>query len=179
MKLFTCSSRSELFVKIVEEQPDILILDIISPEVTGLELFEKIAKDFTSIKTIAYTALTSPVLVENLLAMNVRAYLHKRQPEEEIVSAISLVIRGEIYVPEEYKYLFKKLQSVKENTMLSEREREIIRLIAHEFTSSAIAEKLNIAENTVENHRKNIFQKLKVKNSAGLVTEATRLGYLS
>ncbi len=177
--IFSCSNRIDLFAKIKERLPDILILDIVVPDVTGLELFEKLSKDFKTIKIIAHTALTSPVLVENLLSINVYGYVNKRQPENEIIKAIKQVAAGEIYVPEDYKYLTQKKTHQGENTLLSEREKEIIELISMECTSTEIAEKLNIAVNTVENHRKNIFLKLKVKNSAGMVMEAARLGYLS
>jgi DNA-binding NarL/FixJ family response regulator len=176
--MFNCNNQNALFENIKKHHPDILILDIVVPDVTGLELFEKISKDFPEIKMIAHTALTSPVLVDNLLSLKVRGYVNKRQPESEIVEAVKQVTEEKIYLPQDYKYLMKK-SGVKENTFLSEREKEIIGLIAKERTSSEIAEQLSISENTVENHRKNIFQKLKVKNSAGMVMEATRLGYLS
>lgn len=177
--VFSCTDRTALFAILKQSLPDILIMDVVAPDVTGLELFEKITRDFNSIKIIAHTALTSPLLVENLLSMNVRGYVNKRQPETAIIEAINTIISDEIYVPDDYKYLVKKSGPVKENAFLSEREKEIIQLIALEYTSSQIAEKLYISLNTVENHRKNIFQKLKVKNSAGMIMEATRLGYLS
>ena len=176
--VFNCNNQNDLFQNIKKHDPAILILDIVVPDVTGLELFEKIADEFPAIKIIAHTALTSPVLVDNLLSLNVRGYVNKRQPEEEILEAITQVAADKIYVPKDYKYLMNKF-GVKENTFLSDREKEIIQLIAQECTSTEIADKLSISVNTVENHRKNIFQKLKVKNSAGMVMEATRLGYLS
>lgn len=176
--IFSCTERAELFANLRRSLPDILIMDVVAPDVSGLELFEEIAREFESVKIIAHTALTSPLLVENLLSMNVLGYVNKRQPEEAIIAAIRAVIDGEIYVPENYKYLVNK-SAPKENSFLSEREKEIIQLIAREYTSSEIADKLHIATNTVENHRKNIFQKLKVKNSAGMIMEATRHGYLS
>jgi DNA-binding NarL/FixJ family response regulator len=177
--VFTCTDRTELFANLKRNSPDILIMDVVAPDVAGLELFEKISRDFGSVKIIAHTALTSPVLVENLLSMNVKGYVNKRQPEDAIIDAIKAVISDEVYVPNDYKYLVKKTGGSKESSFLSEREKEIIQLISLEYTSSQIAEKLHISLNTVENHRKNIFQKLKVKNSAGMVMEASRLGYLS
>ena len=177
--IFSCSIRTDLFIKIREMNPDIIILDIVVPEVMGLELFEKISHDFKNIKIIAHSALSSPVLIENLFSLGVYGYVNKRQPEEDIITAIKQVAEGELYIPADYKYLFKKHSEFRENNTLSEREKEIINLIAKEYTSTQIAETLAISVNTVENHRKNIFNKLKVKNSAGLVMEATRLGYLS
>ena len=89
-----------------------------------------------------------------------------------------LIENGEISVPEEYKFLTNKYREIQPH-LLSKREQEILSLIANELTSREIADKLFLSINTIENHRKSIFNKLGVKNLAGMIMEAARAGYLN
>ena len=65
------------------------------------------------------------------------------------------------------------------NAVLSERELQVLKCISQEYTSTEIADRLHLAVSTVENHRKNIFKKLEIKNVAGMIMTANRMGYLS
>jgi len=175
--VFSTSSRDELVREAKERLPDLLILDIISAEVSALELFDHFRKTQPEIAIIAYSGLSSPVLVENLLFFGVKGFVNKRQPLSDLLQAVCVVAEGRIYVPEDYKYLTSQFKG--DNTaLLTERETHIVQLISAERTSEQIARELSISVNTVENHRKRIFIKLNVRNVAGMVLEATRLGYL-
>jgi DNA-binding NarL/FixJ family response regulator len=174
---FATSSKRELIDKVAQDKPDVLILDIISGEVSALELFEHFRSTHPQIGIIAYSSLSSPVLVENLLHFGVKGFVNKRQPLEDLLRAIFLVSEGKTIVPDDYRYLTSEYKS-NNTALLSEREITIVRLVAEEHTSAGIAQELGISVNTVENHRKRIFLKLNVKNVAGMVLEATRLGYL-
>lgn len=156
---------------------DILILDFLAVDVTGMELYEYVHKNFQKIKVISFTSLSSPILIENLLANGVKGYVNKNQDIEDLLIAIDDVYHNKIYLPEDYSFLSKKVKTFEKNT-LTAREIEIVRLISNEYTTVDIASQFGISVNTVENHRKNIFQKLDVKNVAGLVREAFKLGYL-
>lgn len=174
---FAVSSKKDLLAHMEREAPEVLVLDIISSEVAALELFEQFRVTAPRTAIIAYSSLSSPVLVENLLHFGVKGYVNKRQPITDLLRAIFLVSEGRTVVPDDYKYLTSEYKS--DNTaLLSDREAAIVQLIAGEYTSAEIAQKLGISVNTVENHRKRIFLKLNVKNVAGMVLEATRLGYL-
>jgi DNA-binding NarL/FixJ family response regulator len=175
--LFSCTKKMDLIDFTNRYLPQILILDIISEDVTGMELFETIKTIYPSIAVIAHTSLSSTVLVENLLYLGVKGFVNKQQPTSELIEAIQLVAAGKIYVPADYKYLTSKFQ-VLHNTLLSEREIEIVQCISDGLTSADIGSTLNISVNTIENHRKRIFHKLEVKNVAQLVKEAAKLGYL-
>lgn len=95
---------------------------------------------------------------------------------ENLIEAIEKINEGEIYLTEDYQFLLNDKDFV-ENLKLTEREIDIMQLIIKEFTNLEIAKNLKISVSTVENHRKSIFQKLKVKNVAGMVREACNLGY--
>ena len=174
---FSTSYKQELLDQTEQKKPDILILDIISDNVQALELFEYFRATDPTIGVIAYTSLSSPVLVENLLFLGVKGYVNKRQPLEDLLQTIFLVSEGHTMVPADYKYLTSKY--VPDNTaLLSKREVEIVNLIAKEHSSSEIAEMLELSVNTIENHRKRIFIKLNVKNVVGMIMEASRLAYI-
>jgi DNA-binding NarL/FixJ family response regulator len=176
--IFNCTEKENLFREIESGKPEIVILDVLAPGVSGLEIFEEISRSQPHIKVIAYTSLNSIILVENLLSLGVLGFVNKKQEPVDIIECIQTVYNNNIYVPKEYSFLTSRYR-VFNNNLLSNREIEILKFIAKEYTSSEIAEKLAISVNTVENHRKNIFRKLEVKNLAGMIVAASRLGYIS
>ncbi len=179
MEVVFCSvTKIDLLEQLVKNEIDILILDIVAPDVLSIELFEEIADNYPLIKIIAHTTLSSAMLVENLLSIGVKGFINKKQPEADMVKCIRNVYANEISIPEEYHFLTSKYRSLISN-VLSPREIEIIQLIAAEHTSQEISDKLAISIFTVENHRKNIFRKLDVKNLAGMMLTASRMGYIS
>ncbi len=175
---FTVNTRVELLSELEKGLPDVVIVDIVMPDVNGLELFTELIKLHKGIRIIAYSTLRSPVLVENLLTIGVRGYVNKNQEPEELASAIKDVHYDLISVPAKYKFLTSRFYEPEKN-MLTKREMEILQLIAAEETTQEIATKLGVSPKTVENQKIVLFKKLEVKNSAGLVLAATRLGYIS
>lgn len=175
---WSCGHVSELEQQLEMCIPQVLVLDIITPDVSGIEVFEQVAAAYPEIRIIAYSSLGSPTLIQNLIEVGVRGYVNKRQPLEDLKAAVETVAGGEISLPVAYQRLQSRFR-IPEKNALSEREKDIMQMIADEFTSKEIADKLSISVNTVENHRKNIFGKLKAKNLAGAIVEAVRQGYIS
>ncbi len=176
--VFVANDKASLTKNLSTNEIDVLILDIVAPDVVGLELFEMVVSDFPDVKVLAYSSLNSPILIENLLSIGVMGFVNKKENENVILSAIISVYNDTIFVEDQYKYLTSKYRELVP-TILSERELQILKLISQEMTSQEIALALNISLRTVENHRNNIFKKLDVKNTAGLIMAANRLGYLS
>ncbi|MES2411204.1 MAG: response regulator transcription factor [Bacteroidota bacterium] len=176
--VFAAKTKVELHEKLADRpQIDVFIVDLLGIDIKGLEIYEFLCKSYTDSKVISFTSLSSAVLVDNLLAVGVKGYVNKNQDLEDLVEAVQLVHDGQISLPDDYSFMIKKTQLPKQNS-LSEREIEIVQLIAREFTTSDIADQLSISINTVENHRKSIFIKLDVKNVAGMIREVAKLGYL-
>jgi DNA-binding NarL/FixJ family response regulator len=175
---FCCQTKTELIASIEASEIELIILDVIAPDVLGLELFETIANNYPAIHIIAHTTLSSAMLVENLLSIGVKGFVNKKQPEADLLACIQAVCAGEIHIPEEYHFLTSKYRTLSSN-ILSPREVQILQLISAELTSQAIADRLTLSLFTVENHRKSIFKKLAVKNLAGMLMTASRLGYIS
>ena len=176
--IFLSKTKEDLLKQVKLNEPDILILDIVAPDVTGLELFETISLHHPTIKLLAYSTLNSAILTENLLSIGVRGFVNKKQDPSEILKAIQLLSEDKMAIPEEYKFLTSKYRELN-HAALSKREIEILKMIANELTSAEIADKLFLSLHTVENHRQNIFRKLDVKNLAGLIMTANKLGYIS
>jgi DNA-binding NarL/FixJ family response regulator len=177
--VFIASEKKDLYELIDNSKTlDILILDFLAADVIGHEVFKFVTDNYPTIKIIAYTSLSTPTLVENLFSLGIRGYVNKKQPEIKLFEAINKVAEGGYYLPQEYDFLENKISQL-QGKLLTEREVEIVRLISNEFTNNDIAMQLKLSIKTVESHRSHIFSKLDVKNVAGMIREAGKLGYLN
>jgi len=175
----------ELFQGMKQLRPEILLLDLQMPGVNGEMAMEYLAKDHPDVKVIALTAHDTPYYIQTMLAKGCKGYLLKNSPEEEIVAAIEAVHIGKQYLAESIRedLLFDLAKrnnrgvAVKEG--LTTRENDILKLIVGEYTSQEIADKLFLSLRTVEKYRLNLLQKLKVKNTAGLVRIALQWNLLN
>lgn len=152
--------------------PDLIISDISMPEMNGFEFIKIVKKKFPKIKVLIVSMFKSHQSFEN-----VEGFLLKDSNSSEFISAINTIVnQNKKYFSTEKKadddFIFNK-------SILSEREKDIIRLIADELTTDEIAEKLFLSKRTVETHRKNIFFKLQVKNIAGMIRKAIHLGIIN
>jgi DNA-binding NarL/FixJ family response regulator len=175
--LFAEKTKDGFYEKLnTTEGIDVLIVDVLADDVIGTEVYQYLNSNFPNLKVIAFTSLSSPVFVDNLLAIGIKGYVSKNQDIEDIIKAIRLVYNDKIYVPTELDFLLH--HSIQKPENLTFKEIEIIKLISLEFTTQDIAKQLKISISTVETHRRNIFNKLQVKNIAGLMREAIKLGYI-
>ncbi|HXS35426.1 MAG TPA: response regulator transcription factor [Flavipsychrobacter sp.] len=171
-----------LLAGLTQSTPDVLLLDIQLPDKMGNELVRTISKKYPKIAILALTSLDSLFYVRDMMQHGCMGYLTKNTDETTLATAIRTVYNGDQYLEEGIKQQLvsnifqKKAQS--KATPLTEREKEILQLIALEHTNQQIADKLFIALRTVENHRMNITQKLKCKNSVGLIKTALQMGLI-
>lgn len=174
---FTAMSKTDLLQSLQIHPTDLLILDVVMPEVSATELFAEITTSYPSIAIIAYTSLNSPILIKMLFRDGAKAYVNKSDPMNEILDAIDAIRNGQIYISEQYRHLMEKKSDPYE-VSISKRELEVLQLIAEQMTTAEIAKQLFISPNTVESHRKKLLEKFQVDNIAGLIREAIRRGYL-
>jgi len=159
---------------------DLLIMDINMDGKDGIQVLqESKEKGFTG-ACIFLTSYNDLKLVNESIKAGAKAYVTKANSTEYLEDAITQVLAGEIYYSPDIKDRILNsfsLQSEKDSTdqqetgmlrQLTEREREVLQLIAQQHTSEEIAKKLYIAKSTVDTHRKNLINKLKVKNAVGL-----------
>ncbi|CDF79329.1 two-component system response regulator, LuxR fa mily [Formosa agariphila KMM 3901] len=165
-----------------EEQIDLVITDVTMPEIDGIELNKWIKNSSRDIKTLVVSMHNSAEIIDNLIANDVDGYLQKNAQKEEFLKAIKTILGGEKYFSREIKdiYLKNKFEKQKDQDIkLTKREVEVISLIAEEFTTQEIADKLFLSKHTIESYRKNLITKLNVRNLAGLTKYAIKKGYVS
>ncbi len=163
------------------QSADIVILDINMPEMDGIELNTILKKKFPTIKTLVLSTYSYPDKIAHLAKNGANGYLLKNTSKIELLNAIySVASHNNHFSPEvKDKYMnsiFNKDDNAEIISELSEREKEVIKLITQEYTAQEIAKKLFISQHTVNTHRKNLLSKLDVKNVAGLVKYAIKNG---
>ena len=175
----------EIFEKIREDQPDVILLDINMPEMDGIEACKKLNRDYPEIKVLALTMYGAGSFITGMLKSGAKGYLMKNSSKEELLEAIATVNRGETFFNKEItsNLISSMIPGTPEPgrgliPKITRREKEILNLIVDEFTTSEIAEKLFVSTNTVETHRANLLSKLQAKNTAGLVKVAIEKGLL-
>ena len=167
--LFVENSAKNALQKIKHERPHLVITDISMPEMNGLEFIRLLKTNFPDVKILVLSMFSN---MQSFDGMD--GYLLKECEIEDLLKAIHSIVVENQKVFNEVKN--KEDDFVFATNILSQREKELIRLIASEFTTEEIAKKLFISKHTVEAHRKNIFLKLQVKNIAGMIKKAIYLG---
>ncbi|MEM9928494.1 MAG: response regulator transcription factor [Bacteroidota bacterium] len=177
-------SGEALMTALKQKTPDVLLLDVNLPDTSGLILCKKITKQYPSVKVIMLTMFKKASFLQQAMRNGAVGYLLKDAGITEIQAAIRAVYRGEKYVsPAAAALLVDSLTNPNAATddftfNLSRREKQVLQLIAREYTSPEIAAELFISENTVESHRRNLLFKLNARNVAGMVRTAVEKGLL-
>lgn len=149
---------------------EILISDYSLPGMDGLGLVRVLQRIQPDLKIIIMSMHDESHLVKEILKAGIKGYLLKKDSTKELITALEQVRAGRVYLSNEINsLLIENLQNPDEGKLLTEREREILKLIAREYTNRDIAEELFISERTVETHRKNIFRKTKTNSLVGLI----------
>lgn len=165
--------------------PDLILMDISMPEMTGLEASKIIGEKFPDIQIIILSMYKDEEYVMEGLNFNVSGYVVKDSVADEILIAIEKVVNGGKFFSREvidtalnsYKEI-KEDKKRKEDIQLTKREVEVLNDISNGLKSQEIADKLFISERTVEAHRGNIMKKLQAKNMAELIKKAMNLGLI-
>lgn len=157
--------------EIGEYRPDIVLTDINMPEMDGIELTRELKKQQPDVKVIALSMFGERETISEMLKAGVSGYILKNTGKQELLKAIDKVANGETFFSDEINAEMARATASPEakQISLSQREIEVIELIAKEYTNAKIAEALFISERTVETHRKNIFRKTDTKGVIGLL----------
>jgi DNA-binding NarL/FixJ family response regulator len=166
--------------------PDVVIMDIGMPDLNGVEATRRVLRADPKIRVVALSTHNDRHFVKAMLDVGARAYVVKSSAAEFLLTAVREVLDGKIYLcPEVADFVSQNSPKTTGQSMvdgsaeLTSREVEILQLVAEGNSSRAISEKLGIAEDTVDVHRRNIMRKLDLHNVAELTRYAIRAGLTS
>ena len=175
----------EAIDKVAALSPDVVLMDITMPHLNGLEATRQIKKMFPQIKILALTMYTNEEYILQILQAGASGYVIKQAAPAELLSAIHAVYRGDTFLSPPIsktiidEYLKHTIPSTSaEHEKLTDREREVLQLIAEGYSNREIAHNLNISIKTVGVHRTNLMEKLEIHNIADLVKYALRKGII-
>lgn len=181
----TAGSIREFMENILNYGPDIILMDITLKDGEGPVATKWIKEKKPTSKVLIFSMHQEDKYVKKVLKSGASGYLLKDAGTKEMMNAIRTVHSGETFYSQPImQSIVKQLmndKSAKKNLVgqnLTKRELEILKLIAEEKSNKEIAEALFISNRTVDAHRRNMLEKLQVKNTAGLVKHATRIGLI-
>ncbi|MGK0365242.1 MAG: DNA-binding NarL/FixJ family response regulator [Saprospiraceae bacterium] len=163
--------------------PDVILMDISMGGANGIETTQIVKKDYPQIKVLVLSMHEETDYIVKMLEAGASGYLLKDAGSNEMIKAIQEVYSGGTYYSQQVSAAIvshltntNKKKEKQTGTPLTRRETEILELITNEYTNPEIAEKLFISIRTVDTHRRNLLEKLNMKNTAGLVKYALRHG---
>jgi two-component system response regulator NreC len=165
---------AEVLSMAAQLQPNLILLDLSMPGLGGLEVLSLLRRTLSSVRILILTMHDDESYVRQALREGASGYLLKKAADNELLDAIRVVMRGEVYIyPSLTRTLLEDIlpTAVDDNpwTSLSEREQEVLLLVARGHTSADIAEKLTLSSKTVDTYRARGFEKLGLRSRAALV----------
>ena len=186
IRVVSNSSNGKSAIELLEVlDVDVILMDIDMPIMNGLDAAKIIKQKHSSIKIIMLSMHSEKAMIKDLIQIGVDGYLLKNSSKEELINAIVKVSAGGQYFSSDVtlSLLIDDSSEIRGNSLkgvnLTNREIEIIKLIAEGYTNKEIGEKLFISHRTVDSHRTNLMKKLEVNNVAGLISYAIKRGIVS
>ena len=166
--------------------PNVVLLDLKMPVKDGIETTKELRAIYPDIRILILTMLDQDDYILHLLDLGANGYLLKNSSAEEVLNAIDIVMQKKFYFSDHVSQVMleglkrKRTPTAPLNTSgnFSSRELEVCELMKEGLTTQEIADRLFISNRTVETHRKNMMEKLGVKNSAGVIYKALKEGWL-
>lgn len=178
---------SEALVKVKEFHPDVVLMDIAMPIMGGLEATRRINKEFPKVKVLVLTQYDDKEYFFPVIESGASGFISKAAASSDLTTGIRSVFRGDSYLSpsvtrfmvEDYQHTAAERATQDPYKQLTEREREILKLLAEGYNTQEIAEMLVITPKTVEGHKTNLMAKLGVHNRVELVKYALRKGIIT
>ena len=176
---------NEVMSRLESVEVDVILMDIDMGETSGIDTTTKVKAQYPKSEVLAISMHGEKNYILKMLEAGAKGYILKNAGREEMVTAIKTVANGDTYFSnqvssrliEQLTQPHKTSKSSKDDP-LTDREIEVLKLIVEEYSNPEIAEKLFISIRTVDTHRRNLLEKLGVKNTAGLVKYAIRNGLI-
>ena len=167
-------------------EPDIVLMDLDMPRLNGLQATERILKDRPGQKIVVLTLHHEKPILEKLVRLGAAGYILKNAPMDEFLKGLAMVRDGNRFYSSMLMESMLKVSSlevpsgtnVKLLSLLSEREQDVLKLVAEGVSTREMAEQLHLSPKTIETHRKSLLSKLGARNSADLIRIAIREGFI-
>jgi len=178
MQVFSKAHNGKELVDLVKENPpDLCIVDMDMPEMNGLQASESLLRIYPDIKILILTMHKEKSLIKKMMNIGIKGYLLKTCDKEEFIFAINQILKNKTYFSDEVietivkddAYETKGSPDISKIATLSDREKEVIRLLCDGLNNKQIADKLFVSHKTIDNHRTNVMRKLDVHNIVGLI----------
>lgn len=166
-------------------QPDVVLMDVSMPEMNGAEATERLRRESPQVKVLALTVYEDKAYLRQLIKAGASGYVLKRVVMEELIRAVRTVARDGTYIDPTLagklvsSYMSRDEESGKaSDEVLSDREAQVLRLVAWGYSNKEIGGKLNISAKTVDTYKSRLMEKLNLRSRADIVRYALRKGWL-
>jgi two-component system, NarL family, response regulator NreC len=174
--------------KVQESNPDVTLLDLTMPRVSGMKALQEIARNCRETRVLILTMHDDPAYLRSALAAGASGYLLKRAVDSELIAAIRAVHRGGVFVDPRLASILvqdvlakksKKADPTKMTNILSDRELQVLGLVARGYTSAQIAKQISVGVKTVETYRSRFAEKLGLRTRSDVIRFAVHMGLLT
>ena len=176
-----CKNGQEVLDFLKAQEVDLVISDINMPVMDGITLVKKIKKLYPKTKIMMLSMYEERHIINKAIKAGANGYMSKNSGKKDILNAIESCMRGEkATFTRQSKFTQKSIQNIDKSIKeisLTDREKQVLKLITQEASNSDIALSLNISKRTVEAHKKNIFLKLGATNTIGLIKIALKANF--
>ena len=179
-------SGRETLEKSRDHVPDVVVMDIAMPDLNGVEATRQIVSELPGTRVLALSVHSGRKMVSAMLRAGASGYLVKKCAADELVTAVRAVVDGKTYLSPDISDMVVQdyLNAVPEDlssafSLLTDREREVLQLVAEGLTTKAIAYDLDVSVKTIETHRQHVMEKLDIHSIAELTKYAVREGLTS
>jgi len=164
----------------LETKPDLIVLDAKLPGLNGVEILRRVAKQLKNVRVLVFSGHENPVLVREMLEAGAHGFVEKTAGLFEFKKGLETVANGGTYFGPAVAALLRNVVAnpgaSSTPDFLTDREREVLQLVAESNSTKDIAMKLNISVKTVDNHRTNLMRKLNLHDVASLTRYAVEIG---
>jgi DNA-binding NarL/FixJ family response regulator len=167
----------------LELKPDLLVLDAKLPGLNGVDILRRLVKKHRTVRVLVFSGHENPVLVREMLEAGAHGFVEKTAGLLEFKKGLETVANGGTYFGPAVAALLRNVvanpAASSSSDFLTDREREILQLVAESYSTKEIAAKLSISSKTVDNHRTNLMRKLNMHDVASLTRYALEIGLIN
>lgn len=169
----------EALARVAELQPDVVVMDLLMPVMNGVDATRAIRRDHPDVEVVALTSVLEDRLVIDVVEAGASGYMLKETRPDELFEAVRAAARGEVRLdPRAQQRLVREVRAPEVKEALTERELEVLKLVAVGASNKGVAQQLGISEATVKSHVSNMLSKLGLKSRTQAALHAIREGWV-